>query len=1015
VLRAARAGSKVALDGLRGKIVGAERVELEAYEVYRGVTELVAGVTSDDTRLGLDSVHADNVAFVAAADMAALKGGLDTGGAGFFLRPGVEVRAAGDLALSQDWNLNPLRYGGEAGVLTLRATGGLRFNANLSDGFSTATSAGLLQTPPQGWSYRLVAGADPSAADPRATSAKGDVVVAAGKLVRSGPGRIEVAAAGDVVLEKDAALYTAGYATPALAGFGVTGLTGVAFPTGGGDLSLRAGGSVLATNGPSGLVTDWLWRQGNLNVPNTVLFRTPGWWPQIGQFRNGVAALGGGDVSIETGGRVANLVAATVTNARQPASLGTPVDIGRQLILGGGDLLVRSGGAIEGGLFLADRGEARVATRAAMVPGRAGGEQTSATVLALGDARAEIAARQEVVLASVVNPGLVPQVAGNLAGTGGQNRESYFVTYAPGSAVRLLSVARDLELVNDRDSLRDAYALTDGKLAGLTLYPGTLEAVALTGGLNVRQGLTLMPSARGDLRLLAAGDVRKEGSDPIHLSDAALGLLPTLSAPRRDIDAVNRLVTLPERESDSHGPERLHADAAHPAYVVSRSGDIIGQRSPNVFAVLAKAAVLQAGRDLLDVTVVGQNLRPTDVTRFQAGRDIRFGIVRDDIFGKINQISAARIAIGGPGRLELIAGRDIDLGVAQGVVTRGNLANPYLPEGGADLLAVAGARATDAAGVALPADPRLLDPSALAAFFAELTEAAREGAASGDYARGEAAIAALFPADGAAGPLSYQGDIFLFFSQLKTEQGGGVHLLAPGGLVNAGLASLTEFQRAAADLGIMTVQGGDIQAYTRGDFQVNSSRVFTLSGGDILLWSAEGNIDAGKGAKTASATPPPRLRIDKDGNFVLDVSQSIAGSGIGALRAGSNVALVAPRGEVNAGDAGIRAGGNLTIVAERVVGADNIQVGGVSAGVPAADAGGLGAGLSGMSSLSEAGKATQAATESVGNTARDGGQATEQARQVLAGFRPSFISVEVLGFGDGTAGIDEEAERPRRR
>ncbi len=87
----------------------------------------------------------------------------------------------------------------------------------------------------------------------------------------------------------------------------------------------------------------------------------------------------------------------------------------------------------------------------------------------------------------------------------------------------------------------------------------------------------------------------------------------------------------------------------------------------------------------------------------------------------------------------------------------------------------------------------------------------------------------------------------------------------------------------------------------------------------------------------------------------------------------------------------------------------------MSAGVPAADAGGLGAGLSGMSSLSEAGKATQAATESVGNTARDGGQATEQARQVLAGFRPSFISVEVLGFGDGTAGIDEEAERPRRR
>jgi hypothetical protein len=248
---------------------------------------------------------------------------------------------------------------------------------------------------------------------------------------------------------------------------------------------------------------------------------------------------------------------------------------------------------------------------------------------------------------------------------------------------------------------------------------------------------------------------------------------------------------------------------------------------------------------------------------------------------------------------------------------------------------------------------------------------------------------------------------------MKTEQGGDIQMLAPGGGVNAGLASVTGFDREAADLGIMTVQGGDIQAYTRGDFQVNSSRVFTISGGDILLWSAEGNIDAGKGAKTASATPPPQLRIDSKGNFVLDVSQSIAGSGIGGLSKGSNVALIAPKGEVNAGDAGIRAGGNLTIAAERVVGADNIQVGGISTGVQVADTGGLAGSLSGMSSLPDsAGEATKSMADTVGG---NGGQSVQEEKQLMAAFKPSFISVEVLGFGEGTASVGDKREESDKR
>ncbi|MHB1188783.1 filamentous haemagglutinin family protein [Thiobacillus sp.] len=1014
VLRAARtgagAGTGVALGARQGQIAGAERVEVEAYKVYdgdgSGVTDLIAG-TSVGNQLGLASVQADNDAFVAAVDLVALKGALDTGAAGVHLRPGVEVRNpveagvanSGDITLAADWNLNSLRHGGEAGVLTVRAGGNLDLTASLSDGFSSAATSGLLQTSLATWSYRLAAGADSAAADPLAIQhgASGNLNLAAGKLLRTGSGDIDLAAAGDVLLGSGAALYSAGYNTPAVADFTLSGLSGSAFPTGGGDVRIRAGGAVVSEAGPSGLLTDWLYRQGNTNTPSGLQFRDPGWWPQIAQFKNGVAALGGGDVAIEASGRVANLLVATVTNARQPASFGQMVDASRQVIQGGGDLAVRAGGDIEGGLFFVDRGIGRIKTGGAVVEGLARTNQAVGTVLALGDASVDMSARRGVGLESVINSGLVPQSSGNLGGVGGSNRESYFVTYGADSAARLLSVAGDTVLKNDLSDLTGlsgAYGLNSAFAGGLGLYPGTLEAVALLGDLVIEEGFTLMPSAVGDLRLLAGRSVEKLGGKPIDLSDRSLAAFPALSNPVRSSSSVGSLVILPVRESDAHDPELIHQADTRPVYVVARAGDIVGQPSPQVFANLAKPGVFQAGGDIRDVTVVGQNLRPGDVTRFLADRDIVFATVRDPISGAIASGSEARIAIGGPGGVEVIAGRDIDLGASQGVISRGNLGNPYLPEGGADLLFVAGAAARDANGNAQPIDAALKNPQAVDHLFAELLASAEASKTDKDYSQGEAAIAALFPTGTTAAPLHYEGDISLFFSQAKTEQGGTIQMLAPGGGVNAGLASVTGFSRAAADLGIITVQGGDIQAYTRDNFQVNSSRVFTVSGGDILLWSAKGDIDAGKGAKTASATPPPQLRIDSKGNFVLDVSQSISGSGIGALDADSNVVLIAPTGEVNAGDAGIRAGGNLTIGADRVVGADNIQVGGISAGVPISNSGAAAAAATGAGNVgSEASSATSALSQNLADAVR-------AAEDMKNAFKPTFITAEVVGHGE---------------
>jgi hypothetical protein len=292
-------------------------------------------------------------------------------------------------------------------------------------------------------------------------------------------------------------------------------------------------------------------------------------------------------------------------------------------------------------------------------------------------------------------------------------------------------------------------------------------------------------------------------------------------------------------------------------------------------------------------------------------------------------------------------------------------------------------------------------------FFSELRESGKEATdvkseRFGNYSRGNGAIRLMFPGSDSGDSSPYQGDIKLFFSQIKTEQNGGIDLIAPGGTINAGLATSSGLDKGntgpgddASQLGIVTAAGGGIRGYVWKDFLVNQSRVFTLQGGDILLWATKGDIDAGRGARVASATPPPRLRVTDTGQVVLDLTQSVAGSGIGALRANpdapeSNVYLFAPEGTVNAGEAGIRVSGNLTIGAQQVLGADVIQAGGVSVGVPT-DTGSAAAGLAGVAD-------SAASTSKSAEAAATGGRQDDDSQLVL--------DVEVVSYGGDAKGTE---------
>jgi len=161
-----------------------------------------------------------------------------------------------------------------------------------------------------------------------------------------------------------------------------------------------------------------------------------------------------------------------------------------------------------------------------------------------------------------------------------------------------------------------------------------------------------------------------------------------------------------------------------------------------------------------------------------------------------------------------------------------------------------------------------------------------------------------------------------------------------------------------------------------------------LGGGDITLVSQFGNIDAGKGAKTAASAPPPLLKTDANGNTTLDIAGSISGSGIATLRtsdtqAPSNVVALAPRGIFDAGDAGVRSTGKVQIEAAVVLNANNIAAsGGVSGAVVVASAAAVA-----PPSTDTASAATQSAAK----------QSSAPPPPALA------LTVDVLGYGDVTA------------
>ena len=1046
---------------LPGQIQGASQVVAEAFKVYSNSGDYTVGSQE------ISQWMSDAASFSAGALLPAGWG--SASGTLYHLRPGIEVRSSGDLTLASNLDLTPVLFNGEPGVLTLRAGGNLNIDANLVDhptSYATLYSSSMQQS----WAFNLAAGSDLSAASPLAVNAvpaaasSGSLTIAAGDLVYTEDGLIRFASAGNTNISMGKA---AGYMITA-ATFGTDPLTkneilpmsyslssygGNIQGTVGHDLVFTSGGAIQTATGNISLKIG-----GDLDLYDSA-DKTLGAIRTTGEYAQGTRVAevpgstvltavrindywtyhGGGSIKLDVAGSVAGTANNYATSGSTGLSNGwdwtygggTPASARDMYLaasfqgadstqgiatMGGGDILVRSGGSFDsqigafgtsntGNLVVAAGGNLLGRFRvmdgtATLLSGGNFGDLNDPQVIELAKGQVSVAAMGSVYLGTVLNP---DNSRNNLFK--GNKDGKWNLSYGYASAAVAGSADSSVALSAVTGNLRylgissfDGYPSEDsGKIAfsiRQTILPASVSLNA-AGDIDLMNDLYLAPSPTGNLELYAGGSIDGTNStryfSKIYMYDQSpasfYGYKGSTLTPDYNGDAILEKTL-------------VHAGDANPVQIAA------GKNIENLQLFLTKEAEISAGQDIKQIVYVGENLNATDVTTISAGRDI------DYIY---NSTSAPSLPVldptqnygimqGGPGTLVVEAGRNIDLGNSGGIQSVANFYSPYLSSTGSDVIVAVGAKNAQ------------LQPDAVGSFFSAIVSAGDDYSsllAAGETAQAQQVIAQVQSSTisklFSAPPLDGSGSLSMTQSQISTLGGKSDISILVAGSLNVGTSTLSS-SPSLGGTGIYTGGGGAINIFTGESANVNESRVMTFLGGDITVWSDQGSINAGRGSKTTVSAASPHL--DPLTNVVTFTPPAV-GSGIRAVTYDpntvpggplpipdpGNINLFAPKGVIDAGEAGI-AGGKVILGATEVLNAKNISFSAGSVGVPASSDSNVSMGsLSGAGSVAENSKMIEQSS-SIGAT-RD---KSNQQAEVVDDFMSKWLDLRIISFdGDDSA------------
>jgi len=707
-----------------------------------------------------------------------------------------------------------------------------------------------------------------------------NITVSSGASIVAGDGWSVTLQAGRNFLLADTV--TPGVGTISFAGNG-------SLETQGGNINLLAGNNITVASGHvrtvnGGEITAHA-LAGNINSgtkANGFLFQPSGYSvnPDLG----GISTANGGDVNLTAGQDIISYL---------PIAGGVQSDAGSGAFgAAAGNVTITAGRDVSGH-YVVRNGAGSITA------GRNAGTASRLLALSLVSGGWTVNAAQDVLLQEVRNPN---GAFNNLGSSSSPNRHRF--DYSAG-AYTILHGGNSVQL---RGTALPRY--TDIFSQNMpSIYPGALEITAGAGGVTLGNDVILFPSPLGNLEITttAGGSLvgtKNTGLTQLIVSDSG----KTQYKVAGDFGVADH-ASVPVHLNDSE-PVRLNI-----------SGDVQA-----ILLGSPKRAEINVGGDMINSRFDGQNLHDTDITSINVAGDI----INRNIFTSVTVATAPNFGV-----FDLVYPPLV--GSASGVQDQ-FFYNPTTKAltfqgrmSGDQLQALLnlrvrtfdqfGAPILDANGEPVTAPAEFTSATAIQQLYADSQDVPTNpdsgyrlggggkfnfvannmdlGATVGIVSQGPRANAALanYFTEGADINIALAGNLDMFSTKIASINGGAITIYS-GGVVNTGSRDFSVGDSVAR--GIFTSGLSGVTVIARGDINVNGSRIAAYDGGNVLVRSLEGDVDAGTGGG-GSATVE-KIYVDPITRAVRTYAPTIPGSGILATTFPPSLDPAFPRSQNTVGD-----------------------------------------------------------------------------------------------------------------